>query len=173
MEITNNFNFYDQSRFVKIENMDVENFSECLNSYQRDSSVSDSIDETDFDVVDDEKNEVDDVAEEPQIPITGFIGRSVTLPEKLKSKEAKKILNKLVRINVLDQNFQPKNLTGYQKGYLARRIADKLGITHVWVTFGGLWNMNPATLRTRCNEALNNKNIVKFEKIIHPIFKER
>ena len=173
MEITNNFNFYDQSRFVNIENMDVENFSEYLNSYQRDPSVSDSIDETDFDVVDDEKNEVDDVAEEPQIPITGFIGCSVTLPEELKSKEAKTILNRLVRINVLDQNFQPKNLTGCQKGYLARRIADKLGIPHVWVTFGGLWNMNPATLRIRCNEALNNKNTVKFEKIIHPIFNER
>lgn len=173
MEITNNFNFYDQSRFVKIENMDVENFSEYLNSYQRHSSVSDSIDETDFDVVDNEKNEVDDAAEEPQVTITGFIGRSVALSEELKSKEAKKILNGLVRINVLDQNFQPKNLTGYQKGYLARRIADKLGITHVWVTFGGLWNMNPGTLRIRCNEALNNKNTVKFENIIHPIFNER
>lgn len=110
MEITNNFNFYDQSRFVKIENMDVENFSEYMNSYQRHSSVSDSVNEADF-----EQEEDDEADEAP--PVAGYVGAShaTELPEELKSKKAKAILDGLVSIKVLDKNYQPNNLTGYQK----------------------------------------------------------
>lgn len=87
MEITNNFNFYDQSRFVKIENMDVENFSEYMNSYQRHSSVSDSVNEADF-----EQEEVDEADEAP--PVAGYVGAShvTELPEELKSKRLRLFL---------------------------------------------------------------------------------
>ena len=149
MEITNNFNFYDQSRFVKIENMDVENFSEYMNSYQRHSSVSDSVNEADF-----EQEEVDEADEAP--PVAGYVGAShaTELPEELKSKKAKAILDGLVSIKVLDKNYQPNNLTGYQKGYLAHRIAEELRITNMWVLFGRFWNVKPKLLRNKYNDAL-------------------
>ncbi len=168
MEITNNFNFYDQSRFVKIENMDVENFSEYMNSYQRHSSVSDSVNEADF-----EQEEVDEADEAP--PVVGYVGAShaTELPEELKSKKAKAILDGLVSIKVLDKNYQPNNLTGYQKGYLAHRIAEELRITNMWVLFGRFWKVKPKLLRNKYNDALNQKKTLSFEKLIHNYINKR
>ena len=138
------------------------------------SSYAEDIEEADFEVVDEEVDE--DVKSGKSADCSEFsreLPFTPQLPEELKGEKAGRILMKLYEKKILDEKFQPLNLTGCQKGYLARRIADKLGITHVWVTFGGLWNMNPGTLRIRYNEALNNKNTVKFEKIIHSIFNKR
>ena len=68
------------------------------------SSSEDNLNDADFEVVDEEPQKT-------ETPISGYVGRSVTLPAQLKSKKAKKILTGLVRINVLDENFQPNNLT--------------------------------------------------------------
>ena len=167
MATNDTYNFYDQSRLVHIDHVD--NINELIN-YTRNQASQDDVCEADFEVVDEDEKcgkSADCPKASPGLPFTP------QLPKELKGEKAERILMKLYKKKILDENFQPKNLTGCQKGYLARRIADKLGITHVWVTFGGLWNMNPGTLRIRYNEALNNKNTVKFEKIIHPIFNER
>ena len=138
------------------------------------SSYAEDIEEADFEVVDEGVDADEKCGKSADCPEVS-LGLPFTpqLPKELEGEKAERILMKLYEKKILDEKFQPKNLTGYQKGYLARRIADKLGITHVWVTFGRFWNMNPGTLRIRYNEALNNKNTVKFEKIIHPIFNER
>lgn len=116
-----------------------------------DSSSGDNLNDADFDVVDDEPRKA-----EP--PISGYVGRSVVLPAQLKSEKAKKILMGLVRIDVLDENFQPSSkLTCYTRGYLARRIADALEISNVWVFFGDFWHLKSSTLRSKYNESLGMK----------------
>lgn len=115
-----------------------------------DSSAEDNLNDADFEVVDEKPQKT-----EP--PISGYVGRSVTLPAQLKSKKAKKILEELVDIGVLKENFQPNNLTWYIRGYLARRIADTLEISNVWVIFGDFWHLDSATLRTKYNESLGMK----------------
>ena len=102
------------------------------------------------------------------------MGRSVVLPVQLKSEKAKKILMGLVRIDVLDENFQPSsNLTWYTRGYLARRIADALEISNVWVFFGDFWHLNSGTLRSKYNDSLSMKKTLEFEEIIHDIINGR
>lgn len=76
-----------------------------------DSSSGDNLNDADFEVVDDEPRKA-----EP--PISGYVGRSVVLPAQLKSEKAKKILTGLVRINVLDENFQPSNNLTYVVSYI-------------------------------------------------------
>lgn len=131
-----------------------------------DSSAEDNLNDADFEVVDEKPQKT-----EP--PISGYVGRSVTLPAQLKSKKAKKILEELVDIGVLKENFQPNNLTWYARGYLARRIADTLGISNVWVFFGDFWHLDSATLRTKYNESLGMKKTFEFEDLIHDIINRR
>lgn len=131
-----------------------------------DSSAEDNLNDADFEVVDEKPQKT-----EP--PISGYVGRSVTLPAQLKSKKAKKILEELVDIGVLKENFQPNNLTWYIRGYLARRIADTLEISNVWVIFGDFWHLDSATLRTKYNESLGMKKTFEFEDLIHDIINRR
>lgn len=132
-----------------------------------DSSSGDNLNDADFDVVDDEPRKA-----EP--PISGYVGRSVVLPAQLKSEKAKKILMGLVRIDVLDENFQPSSkLTCYTRGYLARRIADALEISNVWVFFGDFWHLKSSTLRSKYNESLGMKKTLEFEDLIHDIINGR
>jgi len=132
-----------------------------------DSSSGDNLNDADFDVVDDEPRKA-----EP--PISGYVGRSVVLPAQLKSEKAKKILMGLVRIDVLDENFQPSSkLTCYTRGYLARRIADALEISNVWVFFGDFWHLKSSTLRSKYNESLGMKKTLEFEDLIHKIINVR
>ena len=139
-------------------------------SFEKKSSASssgDNLNDADFDVVDDEPRKA-----EP--PISGYVGRSVVLPAQLKSEKAKKILMGLVRIDVLDENFQPSsNLTWYTRGYLARRIADALEISNVWVFFGDFWHLKSSTLRSKYNESLGMKKTLEFEDLIHNIINVR
>lgn len=116
---------------------------------------------------------VDEKPQKTEPPISGYVGRSVTLPAQLKSKKAKKILEELVDIGVLKENFQPNNLTWYIRGYLARRIADTLEISNVWVIFGDFWHLDSATLRTKYNESLGMKKTLEFEDLIHDIINRR
>ena len=139
-------------------------------SFEKKSSASssgDNLNDADFDVVDDEPRKA-----EP--PISGYVGRSVVLPAQLKSEKAKKILMGLVRIDVLDENFQPSSkLTCYTRGYLARRIADALEISNVWVFFGDFWHLKSSTLRSKYNESLGMKKTLEFEDLIHNIINVR
>ena len=138
-----------------------------------DSSSGDNLNDADFEVVDDEPRK-DGEPRKAEPPISGYVGRSVVLPVQLKSEKAKKILMGLVRIDVLDENFQPSsNLTWYTRGYLARRIADALEISNVWVFFGDFWHLNSGTLRSKYNDSLSMKKTLEFEEIIHDIINGR
>ena len=138
-----------------------------------DSSSGDNLNDADFEVVDDEPRK-DGEPRKAEPPISGYVGRSVVLPVQLMSEKAKKILMGLVRIDVLDENFQPSsNLTWYTRGYLARRIADALEISNVWVFFGDFWHLNSGTLRSKYNDSLSMKKTLEFEEIIHDIINGR
>ena len=138
-----------------------------------DSSSGDNLNDADFEVVDDEPRK-DGEPRKAEPPISGYVGRSVVLPVQLKSEKAKKILMGLVRIDVLDENFQPSSkLTCYTRGYLARRIADALEISNVWVFFGDFWHLNSGTLRSKYNDSLSMKKTLEFEEIIHDIINGR
>lgn len=69
------------------------------------------------------------------------------LPMELDNEEARDVLDGLVGIHVLDADYQPLGLSWSQRGYLAKRIAMKLGIIHVWRVMGELWHLDDEASR--------------------------
>lgn len=129
------------------------------------SSSDSNLNEADFEDV----NEVKDKGEDK----SGFSQKVMLLlpfipqlPEELKSEKAARILMRLYKEEILDENFQPLNLSNYQKAYLAFQISVTLGINNVWKVFSRFWNMKPSVMRTRYNDALSMPSILDFgEKI--------
>lgn len=88
-------------------------------------------------------------------------------PACLDTPEANELLRRLVQAGLLDERWQPCNLSQPQRGVLAWTLADKLRIAHVWKTFGALWGTSPDTLRTKYNEGMNQKRMGEFMSLIN------
>ena len=84
------------------------------------------------------------------------------MPKELTGEKATRIFLKLYKKEILDENFQPLNLSACQKAYLAYQIACKLNINHVWKVFSEFWHMKPSVMRTRYNEAISSPSIAEF-----------
>lgn len=69
--------------------------------------------------------------------------KDVSLPAELDTDEAKKILQRGVDANFLDNNFQPieANMTKFQMKRFAELASIELGIAKKWKVFGSLWNI--------------------------------
>lgn len=84
------------------------------------------------------------------------------MPKELTGEKATRIFLKLYKKEILDENFQPLNLSACQKAYLAYQIACKLNINKVWKVFSEFWHMKPSVMRTRYNEAISSPSIAEF-----------
>ena len=126
-------------------------------------SSEDEINDTDFEVVDeDEKGDEPDYSQ--KVPLG--LPFAPQIPKELTGEKATRIFLKLYKKEILDENFQPLNLSNYQKAYLAFQISVTLGINNVWKVFSRFWNMKPSVMRTRYNDALSMPSILDFgEKI--------
>ena len=93
------------------------------------------------------------------------------LPDKLRWPEAEELMEDLVDAGLLTEDWQPKGLSGSERGLLAREVCTSLGINDVWQVFGKLWNEKPETLRSHLNKALDQKKSLQFQEklknIIH------
>lgn len=127
--------------------------------YKGDDFSNSEVTETDFENVDEEDKRNNKKASS----ITKFfLPHRPTVPKELKGEKAQQILKSLYEYGILDENYQPVNLSGYQKGYLAYKLSIKLNITKQWKVFSQLWDMNPAVLRTRYNEAISMPSMGEF-----------
>ncbi len=86
------------------------------------------------------------------------------IPEKLKSPEAEELMEDLVDASLLTEDWQPRGLSGSERGLLAKEVCQRLGINDVWQIFGGLWNEKPETLRSYLNKALDQKKSLLFQE---------
>lgn len=84
------------------------------------------------------------------------------IPDKLTTNESELLLNKLNKHNMLDEHWQPIGLSNAEKGVLAQRLSAILNIENQWQVFGALWGMNPETLRSAYNKAMEQKKTRKF-----------
>lgn len=89
-------------------------------------------------------------------------GQSV--PEKLTSKEAKKLMESLMSEDLLTEDWQPKELSGTERALVAKAVCERLKINAVWQVFGQLWDENPETLRSYFNKAMEQKKSLKFQE---------
>ena len=93
----------------------------------------------------------------------------VTIPEELQSPEAQKVLAKLQKKGLLDEDLQPSTLKGWQKGTLAYELAGRFAIKHVWVEMAKMWKCNAKTLRQYYSKEFAEPKVVEFSKNIKSI----
>jgi hypothetical protein len=85
------------------------------------------------------------------------------VPDKLRCPEAEELMEDLVDASLLTEDWQPRGLSGSERGLLAKEVCQRLGINDVWQVFGGLWNEKPETLRSHLNKALDQKKSLLFQ----------
>ena len=93
----------------------------------------------------------------------------VIIPKELQTPEANKILTKLQKKGILDEDWQPSTLKGWQKGILAYELAGRFDIKHTWVEMGKMWKCNPKTLRQYYSKEFAEDKAVEFAKNIKAI----
>jgi hypothetical protein len=84
------------------------------------------------------------------------------IPESLKTEEAIALMKKAVEAGWLDERWQP-NLSLSQAALLAFELADRLKLRAKWKVFGQLWSRNSESLRTKYNEAMNQRQSLKLQ----------
>ena len=87
-----------------------------------------------------------------------------TIPAKLKTEDAKELMQDLVDAGILDENWQPVGLSGSERALVAKAVCDRLDLKEVWQLFGQLWNEKPETLRSYLNKALEQKKSLEFQE---------
>ena len=92
---------------------------------------------------------------------------SPLLPDVFNTPEAGKLLERLMNAHLLDEYWQPINLSNTEKGVLAQYIAGQLNLKMQWQTFSRLWNMRPEALRKAYNKGMEQKKTNVFLNIIN------
>ena len=93
------------------------------------------------------------------------------VPDKLRCPEAEALMEALVDASLLTAEWQPRGLSGSERGLLAKAVCQRLGINDVWQVFGGLWNERPETLRSYLNKALDQKKSLLFQEKLKNILR--
>ena len=92
-------------------------------------------------------------------------------PDDLKSPEAEQLMQKLINAGIMNEEWQPVNLSIAERGYLADEISSRLKIKSKWKVMGALWNENSETLRQGKNKAVEQTKtgafIDKLKKILN------
>ena len=87
-----------------------------------------------------------------------------TIPAKLKTDDARELMQDLMDAGILDENWQPVGLSGSERALVAKAVCDRLDLKEVWQLFGQLWNEKPETLRSYLNKALEQKKSLDFQE---------
>jgi len=89
------------------------------------------------------------------------------MPEVLKTEEATTLLDKLKSAGLLDEEYQPINLSRAFKAVLANTIAAELNIEKKWKVFEEFWNIR--ALASAYTKAILQNNVVDFIKKVEAI----
>ena len=89
--------------------------------------------------------------------------------EKLKTEEAEEVMEDLVDAGLLNDDWQPLDLSGTERALVAKAVSEHLKINEVWQVFGQLWGEKPETLRSYMNKALDQKKSLKFQDLLKNI----
>lgn len=103
--------------------------------------------------------EVEDTADKSIVPASA-------IPTVLQSAEACQLLERMVSTGLLDERWQPVELSHAKRGLLAKELADRLCVAYPWTTFGRLWGMKPETLRAAYHRAMDQRQALEFIEVL-------
>lgn len=95
-------------------------------------------------------------------------GTEVKVPDELHTEQASLLLTNLVKHRVLDEHFQPLELSTSESAVLAYQMCSVLSINDVWRVFSVLWGRTPNALRAAYNRGMEQKKTLKFLDEINP-----
>ena len=91
-------------------------------------------------------------------------------PAELQTEEARQLMESLVDAELLNEEWQPDGISNTEKALVAKMVADRLDINDVWQVFGKLWKMNPSSMRTYYNRAMDQRKSLEFQDRLKNIF---
>ena len=158
MATNDTYNFYDQSRLVRIDHVD--NFNEFIN-FTRNQASQDDVCEADFEVVDEEHSDAEDKPKEE-------VAKVAAIPQELSTPQGIDWLHKMQNAGVLDENYQPASqLTVAQMGCLVMKAQYELDLSTCWKDFSLLWNIDKDKLRMGFVNGQNTKQTIEYNKKIN------
>ena len=89
--------------------------------------------------------------------------RLIAIPKQLQGDYAEQLKSNLMDADIIDDDWQPCNLSNTEAALLARFISEKTHINDVWKEFGLLWDMKPKSLRNYFSKALDQKKSLDFQ----------
>ena len=96
--------------------------------------------------------------------------RIIAIPKQLQGEYAERLKQNLMDAGMIDDDWQPCNLSNTEAALLARFISEKIHMNDVWKVFGLLWNVNPESLRSYFNKALDQKKSLVFQEKMKKLF---
>ena len=97
--------------------------------------------------------------------------RNAEMPEELKTEKAQKIMQNLMDIGVVTEDFMPLGISTSEAAVLAYQIGIELEIKNIWSVFGNYWGPNPNSMRTACNRGMDQKKTAAFLDKVKPAIK--
>lgn len=94
--------------------------------------------------------------------------RNAEMPEELKTEKAQKIMQNLMDIGVVTEDFMPLGISTSEAAVLAYQIGIELEIKNIWSVFGNYWGPNPNSMRTACNRGMEQKKTAAFLEKVMP-----
>ena len=94
--------------------------------------------------------------------------RNAEMPEELKTEKAQKIMQNLMDIGVVTEDFMPLGISTSEAAVLAYQIGIELEIKNIWSVFGNYWGPNPNSMRAACNRGMEQKKTGAFLEKVMP-----
>lgn len=94
--------------------------------------------------------------------------RNAVMPEELKTEKAQKIMQNLMDIGVVTEDFMPLGISTSEAAVLAYQIGIELEIKNIWSVFGNYWGPNPNSMRAACNRGMDQKKTIPFLEKVMP-----
>lgn len=98
-------------------------------------------------------------------------GSDGKIPGSLDSSQGRSLLGNLQKHGVLDEHFQPMELSTSESAVLAYQVCAVLSIKNVWKVFSALWGTSANVLRAAYNRGMDQKKTMKFLDEINPFLK--
>lgn len=97
--------------------------------------------------------------------------RNAVMPDELKTEKAQKIMQNLMDIGVVTEDFMPSGISTSEAAVLAYQIGIELEIKNIWSVFGNYWGPNPNSMRAACNRGMEQKKTAAFLEKVMPAIK--
>ena len=94
--------------------------------------------------------------------------RNAEMPDELKTEKAQKIMQNLMDIGVVTEDFMPLGISTSEAAVLAYQIGIELEIKNIWSVFGNYWGPNPNSMRAACNRGMEQKKTGAFLEKVMP-----